>query len=263
MPISVPKFIKQAWAAVGSKTDIPDDSDPLTGRAGFNLGFSPINMTPVAAGGIPPWGEDFNGILYDLSAAIQFLQAGRAFPFNQDFATAIGGYDKGALVANPSDLSQVYESTIDSNILPPPSAGWKIAGAVNQATELIAGIAKIATSAILKAGTNDDSFATAKGLKDAGLWPLGVGQSWQSFSDRSPGTTYTNSTGRPIKVSVTSSPTSSTGGVVLTINGLVVQRTIMDIDSSGGTITVSEVIPPGATYKAEVSPSLNAWLELR
>lgn len=165
MPISVPKFITRAWASLGSKFDIPENADPLTGKAGYSQGFGPVNLTPVEAGGIPPWGQDMNGILFDLSSAIQYQQAGRSFPFNQAFANAIGGYGKGAFVTGPSDQSLLYQSTIDSNTVAPPSAGWQ-RFSISQATEAIAGIAKIATTVLSQGGVNDDSFITPKKLAD-------------------------------------------------------------------------------------------------
>lgn len=167
MPISVPKFIKQAWAAVGTKADIPDSADPTTGRAGFDQGFPPINMTPVAAGGIPPFGQDMNGVLYDLSSAIQYVQAGRSFPFNQEFATAIGGYGKGALVTSASDQSILYRSKIDSNTIAPPSANWELASTIPQATEAVIGGAKIASIATAAAFLNNTDIITPARLASA------------------------------------------------------------------------------------------------
>ena len=165
MPVSVPTFIKQAWAAVGSKFTIPDNANPTTGRAGWDQGFSPINLTPVTAGGIPPFGQDMNGVLYDITSAIQYIQAGRSFPYNQDFADAIGGYGKGSLVSLDSDLSVVYKSKVDNNLTPPPSANWEVAGEVSQATETVAGVAKIATQAKVNTGTDDEDFVTPKKLR--------------------------------------------------------------------------------------------------
>src|SRR6185437_5570188 len=98
MPISTPDKIITPWATSGLKDDIPENADPINGRAGFDLGFPPLNLTPKTAGGIPPFGQDFNGIFFDVTQAIQFLQAGGSFPYDGTWATSVGGYPIGALV---------------------------------------------------------------------------------------------------------------------------------------------------------------------
>lgn len=154
MPINVPKFITRAWASLGQKFDIPENADPLTGKAGYAQGFGPVNLTPVEAGGIPPWGQDMNGVLYDLSTAIQYVQSGRAFPFDQDFANAIGGYGKGAFVTGVSDQSILYQSTVNDNTTPPPSEGWQVF-TISDATESAAGIVRKSTQAEAEAGASN------------------------------------------------------------------------------------------------------------
>src|ERR1700761_1612563 len=68
------------------------------GAASYTDGFVPLNMTPIASGGVPPFGQDFNGILNAMSKAIQFAQAGYHYPYNSAFSTAISGYPAGALL---------------------------------------------------------------------------------------------------------------------------------------------------------------------
>lgn len=192
MPLPIPKFIRTAFAQLGQRNVIPETTNNITGAAGYNQGFGEINMLPEGAGGIPPDGKDMNGILYELSAAIQFSQAGRYFPFNQDFANSIGGYDKGAIVASQSDLSVAYRSTIDANSVAPPSAGWEISGSVQAATETTAGVAKIATQAVANALTNDTDFITSKKLPGAtkavlsasGSAPVYACRAWVNFDGR-------------------------------------------------------------------------------
>lgn len=264
MPLPIPKFIRTAFAQLGQRNSIPETTNNITGAAGYNQGFGEINMLPEGAGGIPPDGKDMNGILYELSAAIQFSQAGRYFPFNQDFATAIGGYGKGALVTDPADLSIIYQSTIDSNLVAPPSAGWQRFPISPQATYSVAGIAKVATSAILRAGTNDDSFATAKGLKDSGLWPLGVGQTWQDMSgSRVANTNYTNATGRPIAI-FASLGSSAIQATRIFVGGIVVGEWV----ASGSLVRqgACAIIPPGAAYQVNNNQgvaTVHTWSELR
>lgn len=115
------------FAESGSKNTIPVDSQIgiTPGLASFTDGFPPLTMTPLAAGGIPPRGQDFNGILYFLSAAARWQQAGGSYSYDATFATDIGGYPKGAVLL-ASDGQGFWLSTVDSNTTDPDAggAGW-------------------------------------------------------------------------------------------------------------------------------------------
>jgi hypothetical protein len=99
------------------------------------------------------------------------------------------------------------------------------------------------------------------------MWCLGWGQTWQAPS-RALNTTYTNSTGRPIYISLASSATlgsSIDGYVQLTIGGVTVDydRKILN-PSLYSVVRASGVVPPGDTYSATMSNcSLGTWAELR
>ncbi len=129
MPISAPDKIITPWATSGLREDIPQNADPVNGRAGFDVGFPPINMTPKTAGGIPPFGQDFNGIFFDVTQAIQFLQAGGSFPYDGAWAEAVGGYPIGALVSR-TDNQGMWRNTVANNLTDPESggAGWQPEG---------------------------------------------------------------------------------------------------------------------------------------
>jgi hypothetical protein len=71
--------------------------------------------------------------------------------------------------------------------------------------------------------------------------PIGVGQTWQAVT-RNAGTTYTNTTGRTIAISLYGS--GGTGTTSLTIGGVVVGQLVFN--NSGGTIF--GLIPNGADY---------------
>lgn len=162
MPLSIPKFIKTAFSQFGMKNSIPETTNNITGAAGYNQGFSEINMLPEGAGGIPPDGKDFNGIFYEITSSLQYLQSGVIFPYNQEFATAIGGYPKGARVADLSDTSIIYTSQINNNLSPPPGANWVIG-----ASETIYGSTKYATQSETNAGTSDNLAITPLKFKSA------------------------------------------------------------------------------------------------
>lgn len=122
MSVSEPVKIITPWAESGLKNPIPPTANPATGRAGFDQGFSAINMTAKEAGGIPPFGQDFNGIFYEVTNILRYMQAGGQPTFDAALATAIGGYPKGAMVLG-SDGTSVYKNIVDSNSSNPNSGG--------------------------------------------------------------------------------------------------------------------------------------------
>lgn len=118
MSVSEPGKIITPWAESGLKNPIPPTANPATGRAGFDQGFSAINMTAKEAGGIPPFGQDFNGIFYEVTNILRYMQAGGQPTFDAALATAIGGYPKGAMVLG-SDGVTLWQSKVDSNSTDP------------------------------------------------------------------------------------------------------------------------------------------------
>lgn len=126
-----PKFsVPFANAAVAGTNvrPIPLNPPAQPGAASLNIGFPPLNFTPVAAGGIPPFGQDMNGILQQITAWLRWHEAGAPVGYDAAFATSIGGYPKGSLL--PATTFHVwYESLIDNNTDDPNAGGanWRIA----------------------------------------------------------------------------------------------------------------------------------------
>ncbi|MFY1903858.1 hypothetical protein ACOTBZ_29635 [Achromobacter xylosoxidans] len=125
--INAPSKSPVPFAESGSKNTIPVASQigVTPGLASFTDGFPPLTMTPLAAGGIPPRGQDFNGILYFLSAATRWQQAGGSYSFDSTFATAIGGYPKGATLVMASG-NGYWMNIVENNTTNPDTggAGW-------------------------------------------------------------------------------------------------------------------------------------------
>lgn len=90
---------------------------------------------------------------------------------------------------------------------------------------------------------------------------LGVGQTWQDVkASRVSGTTYTNSTGKPIMVMVGAIRANSGYSMTVVVNGV----TIVTADNSGvfyGSYDLSFIVPSGNTYV--VTGSIRCWAELR
>lgn len=126
MSIAEPAKIITPWANTGSKNPIPQNANNTTGEAGYDKGFPDITMTPPEAGGIPPAGQDFNGILFEITSIIRYIQAGGQPSFSSALATAIGGYPSGALVLG-SDGVTIWQSQVGSNMDNPDvtPTNWK------------------------------------------------------------------------------------------------------------------------------------------
>jgi hypothetical protein len=99
---------------------------------------------------------------------------------------------------------------------------------------------------------------------------IGIGQTWQNVTgSRVSGTTYTNSTGKPIFVSIQAAPSTSGGAYLdVFINGVTLGYLGQGSGVSPSTVYSSfwtVVIPSGDTYKATIvgSISIGNWFELR
>ena len=118
------------FANAGAKATIPVSQTDAT-RASYEQGFPALNMTPIAAGGVPPSGQDFNGVLYDLSNAALWQQAAGILPWDAGFAQSpvSGGYPKNALVVHNAVL---YQSSVDNNTeTPGAGTNWQGVGVSN------------------------------------------------------------------------------------------------------------------------------------
>jgi len=89
--------------------------------ASLQTGFPPLTW-PVP-GGCPPFGQDFNGILYQLSAWAQWLSAGAPIKYDSTFQTAIGGYPQGAVISSAATAGLYWLSLVDNNTSNPDSGG--------------------------------------------------------------------------------------------------------------------------------------------
>ena len=108
------------------------------------------------------------------------------------------------------------------------------------------------------------AFATAAqgNTADSALQPfdlseIGVGQTWQNITaSRLLGVNYTNTTGKPIGISIDQ---VANGAVSLFIDDI--QVATMD-GVSGASLTLSSIVPVGAVYRVS-GASAHRWFELR
>ncbi|MFM0141721.1 hypothetical protein [Paraburkholderia sp. RL18-085-BIA-A] len=116
-----------ADAQSGYIRPIPTQSQILTspGAASLTDGFPPLTFIPEGAGGTPPFGKDMNGILNQITAWIQWANAGGPVTYDAAFSASIGGYPKGAYLTSASGGSW-WVSIVDNNTTNPDAggAGW-------------------------------------------------------------------------------------------------------------------------------------------
>lgn len=102
------------------------------GAASLNDGFVPDNFTQIAAGGVPPFGQDMNGILFQATSWDQWVEAGGPIIWDSTFATAIGGYPKGTKLDSAILAGAQWYSTVESNLTNPDdpltAASWARVG---------------------------------------------------------------------------------------------------------------------------------------
>ena len=281
-----PDLIPEPFAQDGDKNPIPLEraiTDPIY-RASWKAGFPPDTRLPKDVGGEAPDGLDFNGVLNIISQAVVFLQKGNAYQFDASLAP----YPIGALVRSNDNLT-TYQSTVVSNSNNPNSnmTGWRIyngSGFIvdNLTTHDSTKALSAAQGKVLqdnKLGKDENAVSATKlqtartinnvlfdGTANINLPLLGYGQTWQDVSSsRASGATYTNTTQRPIFISIYSNTGQSYGkSVTLLVDD--VRVGYMDT-ASNDDAQLTAIIPPNSKYSVSfpgfVLSSNLWWMELR
>lgn len=113
-------------AGAGFIRSIPTTPTGTAGQASLQLGFPPDNFNPVSAGGVPPFGQDFNGLLNQMSAWNRWAATGAFPPYDATWQAAVGGYPQWAIVGSLVEFGLLWISTVDNNLTNPDTggAGW-------------------------------------------------------------------------------------------------------------------------------------------
>lgn len=149
--------------------------------------------------------------------------------------------------AGASDSANVIYSTTART-----SVAYRVIGFIDS-TQATAGTWATAPSTIQGVG----------GQALAALSSIGYGQTWQNVAgSRALGTTYYNTTGKPIQVNA--QPQATTNGTsTIVVNGVTAAQTIASANLG---VLVTAIVPPSASYVVDnnqASKSLITWIELR
>jgi hypothetical protein len=112
-------LLKAAFASLGDKTLPPQTAAQAgTGRFSQEEGFGEVNSTPLADGGIPPFREDMNGVLYLLSQFALWQQQGGLMNWSAALTYEVGN----EILHNGTKYRCIQQCT---NIVPPNRSYWK------------------------------------------------------------------------------------------------------------------------------------------
>lgn len=164
--ITIPAKFQEIWAIHANPlyitTPIPQTSTDPT-RASQDLGFPPDTQVSVDAGGTPPHIADFNGVLNMLSAWSQWFSAGAPVFFDGTFASNIGGYPQGSIVAATANNGNFYFNTVNGNLTDPnggSSVGWTSFTFIGLAPLDSPHFINLPLAPTAPPGTNDTQIAT-------------------------------------------------------------------------------------------------------
>jgi hypothetical protein len=108
-------------AAGGYTREVPNTTADAN-AASLTLGFPPNTFLPIGAGGAPPDGRDFNGLLNQITAWNQWQQAGGTVGYDAAFSAEIGGYPLGAVIS-AATIGNFWISAVDNNVTDPDTGG--------------------------------------------------------------------------------------------------------------------------------------------
>lgn len=113
MALDISYIFKSIWGHknVGNSPLPPEtQAVPNSGRTSFELGFPPECSKPIADGGVPPYGQDFNGILRQITANLEWYSRGGQFNWDETRSyspPAIVGYNGAFYLAVSDSKGQV------------------------------------------------------------------------------------------------------------------------------------------------------------
>jgi hypothetical protein len=179
-----PLLISYPWgygAADPTYINIPIPVPTQTGiepnLASFYDGFPPSTMTPEASGGLPPYGQDMNGILYMVSAYCANFAAGALSSYNATLSSNISGYPVGVVLVNETG-NGLWVNNVSGNTTDPDTggAGW-VALATSGGVDISLTTGTITLSAVQSSYPYILLEGTLSGNVNV-IFPAAEGQQW-------------------------------------------------------------------------------------
>ena len=190
-----------------------------------------------------------------LAARSELLKKYAALPYE----SKTGGYALNERVQLAT--GDIVRSTIASNVKNPnvDMTGWVNTSTIPNATETVAGGARIATQSGTIAGTDDATIITPKKLKDISFGRTG------GYADvtasRSANTVYTNTKNTPLVVAITAGAQDSTALNKTSIISGGLEAVYASISPGSMISTQIAIIPPLAQYRINNPLSIVKWME--
>jgi hypothetical protein len=225
--------------------------------------------------GANPTGFDMRTELNNIIAALESDNSGSSEPLNPvpymkwlDTSNATYYYYKERNHDNTAWVT-LFRYTVATKVMEVVSNGVILQDSAlvhNTGNETVAGIKTFTASPIVPTPTDGDNStkvattAFVKATSEASS--IGVGQTWKDVApSRTNGITYTNSTGKPIQLSI--SGFFSNGGYSFYINGI--RQEFFSSGTQYWVFKINQIIPNGSTYSLSLSgtDSIHTWFELR
>lgn len=162
-----PTAIKYPVAYNGTKNNIPLNPTG-SNLASITEGFPDMTMRKISDGGLPPKGQDFNGLFYLSTDQKAYFQDGGYITFDETVSNLIGGYPKGAILDYYNESTNYYTKVISliddntNNFIINPSI---INGSIWQYVDFGTGANKQLSNLAPK---GEDRLHALKGYEDAG-----------------------------------------------------------------------------------------------
>jgi hypothetical protein len=223
----------------------------VTGGSIANVSATNVTANVVSISAVTITGGSITGIT-DLAVADGGTGAGTAADARTNLSAAKSGAnsDITALSGLTTALSVAQGGTGSSNLT-------SASVIIGNGTSAVSGVAPGTSGNLLT--SNGTAWTSAASTA------IGVGQTWQNVtSTRVTGTTYTNSTGRPIQVNVVMGNfLDAAVNMTLTVDGLNVATFGYGRAGAGdnGNGTCTAIVPAGSTYV--VTGTWSNWYELR
>jgi hypothetical protein len=242
-------------AASGANNDITSLASPAIAGATATTQAAGDNSTKVAT---TAWAKAYGGLIGS--------QSPTAYSASGTVTSTDLGKPTYANVATPITLTLPVGAA--GNVFVFSSLGTGLVTLARSGTQLFYAQGIPAATSLL-VGTGDTVCLVSDGgnwIQVLGSSQLGVGQTWQVRAGAAFATTYTNSTGKPITVSVYN--TSAAGGNnwwTATVGGV---ASVISCSSAAAAapISITFIVPVGATYSlanTSGTTAIGSWYELK